>query len=79
MVAGCSPVVRARALGAEGTVPGDEVEAVEVDVPEVNVGADVVVEQRQLDAQLAQRLLIAVVNRLRRRAASTLLADVELI
>jgi hypothetical protein len=32
----------------------DQVEAVEVHVFEVGVGADLVVEQRQLDAQLAQ-------------------------
>ena len=33
---------------------GDEVEAIEVDVFEIKVCADVMVEQRQLDAQLTQ-------------------------
>jgi hypothetical protein len=35
-------------------VTGDEVEASEVDVLEVKMGANVMVEHRQLDAQLAQ-------------------------
>jgi hypothetical protein len=38
-------------------VAGDEVEAVEVDVPEIKLSADVMVEQGQLDAQLPQGLL----------------------
>jgi hypothetical protein len=38
-------------------VAGDQLQAVQVGVVEVDVGADVVVEQRQLDAQLAQCLL----------------------
>jgi hypothetical protein len=32
----------------------DEVQAVEVDVPELEARADVMVEQRKLDAELAQ-------------------------
>jgi hypothetical protein len=32
----------------------DQIEAVEVDVLEFEAGADVVVEQRELDAQFAQ-------------------------
>src|SRR6266508_1804540 len=43
--------------GAERAVAVDEVQAVQVDVIEVEMGADVVIEQRELDAQLAQRLL----------------------
>ena len=42
---------------AERAVPADEVEAVEVHVVQLEAPADVVVEQGQLDAQLAQRLL----------------------
>jgi hypothetical protein len=34
-------------------VTADEVQALEVDVFELNVGADLVVEQRQVDAQVA--------------------------
>ena len=41
----------------ERTVAGDEVEAIEVDVVEPGARADLVVEQGQLDAQRAQRLL----------------------
>jgi len=37
-------------------VASDEIEAIEVDILEIKVGADVMVEQGQLDAQLAQRL-----------------------
>jgi hypothetical protein len=39
---------------AERTVASDEVEAIEVDILEIKVCADVMVEQGQLDAQLAQ-------------------------
>jgi len=42
---------------AERTVAGDEVEAIEVDVVETGPRADLVVEQRELDAQRPQRLL----------------------
>src|SRR5215471_2257142 len=42
---------------AERAVAADEVKAVEVHVVQVKTPADVVVEQGQLDAQLAQRLL----------------------
>jgi hypothetical protein len=38
---------------AERAVTGDEVKAIEVDMPEIKVCADVMVEQGQLDAQLA--------------------------
>jgi hypothetical protein len=38
-------------------VAGDHVEALEVDVLEAQAVADVVVEERQLAVQLAQRLL----------------------
>ena len=41
---------------AERAVPVDQVQAVEVGVPELELGADLMVEQRQLDAELAQRL-----------------------
>ena len=50
------PACRARALGLRA-VTVDELQAVQVGVVEVDVGADVVVEQRQLDAELAQGLL----------------------
>ena len=55
MVAGCSPA--RQSAGLEGTVAIDELEAVQVGVVEVHVGADVVVEQGQLVAELAQGLL----------------------
>jgi hypothetical protein len=42
---------------AERAVPVDEIKAIQVDVLEINAGADMMVEQGQLDAQLAQRLL----------------------
>ena len=43
--------------GADRAVAGDEVEAIQVDVVEPGVRADLVVEQRELDAQRPQRLL----------------------
>src|SRR5262249_11295372 len=42
---------------AERTTKVDEVEAVEVDVFDLKMCADAMVEQGQLDVQLAQRLL----------------------
>ena len=39
---------------AERAVPVDEIKAVQIDVLEINARADVMVEQGQLDAQLAQ-------------------------
>jgi hypothetical protein len=45
--------VSGQGAGVEGAVPVDELQAVQVDVFELDVGADVVVEQRQLVAQLA--------------------------
>jgi hypothetical protein len=53
MVAGCSPAP-CEGARAERAVTVDEVEAVEIDVFEINVCADLVVEQEQLNAQLAQ-------------------------
>jgi tetratricopeptide (TPR) repeat protein len=41
---------------AQRSLPGEDVEAVEVDVPDVEAGTDVVVEHGQLDDQLAQRI-----------------------
>src|SRR4029453_10069383 len=57
MVAGVQPGASRQGAGVEGTVAVDELEAVQVGVVEVDVGADVVVEQRQLVAELAQGLL----------------------
>src|SRR6266498_2299715 len=53
---GVQPGASGQGAGAERAVAVDELQAVQVDVFEVSVGADVVVEQRQLHAQLAQRL-----------------------
>ena len=39
--------------GAERAVPVDQVEAIEVDVPEVELRADAMVQQRQLGGELA--------------------------
>ena len=45
MVATCTPPIRAAsALGVSGPCPGDDVEAVEVDVPERHPGPTVAVE-----------------------------------
>jgi hypothetical protein len=38
-------------------VAGDEIKAVEIDVADLDPAADVMVEQGQLDAQIAQQLL----------------------
>jgi hypothetical protein len=57
MVAGVQPGAAGQGAGAEGAAAVDELQAVQVGVVEVDVGADVVVEQRQLDAELAQGLL----------------------
>jgi hypothetical protein len=54
MVAGVQPGASCQGAGVDGTVAVDELEAVEVGVVEVDVGADVVVEQGQLVAKLAQ-------------------------
>ena len=51
------PGVSCQGAGVERTVAVDELEAVQVGVVEVDVGADVVVEQGQLVAELAQGLL----------------------
>src|SRR5438874_12412290 len=42
---------------AERTVEGDEIEAIEVDVLQIDFRADLAVERAELVAQLAQRLL----------------------
>ena len=43
-----------KGAGVERAVPVDELQAVQVDVFELDVGADVMVEQLQLVAQFAQ-------------------------
>jgi hypothetical protein len=50
------PGVSCQGAGVKGTVAVDELEAVQVGVVEVDVGANVVVEQGQLVAELAQDL-----------------------
>ena len=42
---------------AERTIAGDQVQAVEVDVPEIELPTYAMIEQGQLVAQVAQRLL----------------------
>jgi hypothetical protein len=37
--------------------PGEQVEAIEIDVAEIETGADAVVEQRELIAEIAEREL----------------------
>jgi hypothetical protein len=54
---GVQPGAAGQGARAERAVPGDEVKALQVGVLEVEAGADAVVEQRQLGAQLPQRLL----------------------
>jgi hypothetical protein len=51
---GVQPGASCKSARAERTVAGDEVEAIEVDVLEIEVCADAMVEQGKLDAQLAQ-------------------------
>ena len=51
---GVQPGASGKGAGVERAVPVDELQAVQVDVFELDVGADVMVEQRQLVAQLAQ-------------------------
>jgi hypothetical protein len=41
--------------GTEGAMERDEVEAIEVHIPEIGLCADLMVEQRQLDSQIAQQ------------------------
>jgi len=53
-VAGWSPARRARVLGLSGPSPGEEVKALQVGGLEIEAGADAVVEQRQLGAQVPQ-------------------------
>jgi hypothetical protein len=54
MAGGVQACVSGQRAGVERAVPVDELQAVQVDVFELDVGADVMVEQRQLVAQLTQ-------------------------
>jgi hypothetical protein len=69
-VAGWRPERRARDAGAERAVAHDEGQALDVDGSKVDVPADVVREQEQLGAQLAQGLT----DRAAPAALATLLA-----
>ena len=51
---GVQPGVTGQGARAERAVPGDEVKALQVGGLEVEAGADAVVEQRQLGAQVSQ-------------------------